>query len=63
MSISLPWSTGDTAILILIAVFAGISAAAMTIVAFRSITDLPPEDRSWLDRPPAFIRVLWWPTR
>jgi tight adherence protein C len=27
----------------------------------RAITDVPPEDRTYLDRPPPVFRALWWP--
>ena len=42
---------------------AGLSAALFGTVFVRAVLAVPPEDRSWLDRPPAFIRMLWWPSR
>lgn len=42
---------------------AGLSAVLFGTVFVRAVLAVPPEDRSWLDRPPAFIRMLWWPSR
>lgn len=47
----------------LVALLTGLGAAGLAMVLVRSVADLPPEDRTWLDRPPRFMRVLWWPTR
>lgn len=46
-----------------IGLLAGSSAALLVWLSSRAIVSVPPEDRSWLDRPPAFIRLVWWPTR
>lgn len=42
---------------------AGLSAALFGAFVVRAVLAVPAEDRSWLDRPPAFIRMLWWPSR
>lgn len=46
----------------LIGGLAGAAAALLTWVGMRAIVAVPREDRTWRDRPPAFIRWLWWPT-
>ncbi|MER2555126.1 MAG: type II secretion system F family protein [Thauera sp.] len=47
----------------LVALLAGLGAAGLALVLACSVAGLPPEDRTWLDRPPRFLRALWWPTR
>lgn len=56
-------NTGLPSELIAIGLLAGWSGALCAWLLSRAIFELPPEDRRWLDRPPAFIRLLWWPTR
>ncbi|MFU2486776.1 type II secretion system F family protein [Thauera sp. WH-1] len=59
---SLP-APADTASIMLVALLAGTSAAALAAVLAHSLITLPQEDRTWLDRPPRFMHALWWPTR
>ena len=47
---------------VLIAGLVGAAAALLAWVGMRAIVAVPREDRTWRDRPPAFIRGLWWPT-
>jgi tight adherence protein C len=42
---------------------AGLSTALFGAFVVRAVLAVPAEDRSWLDHPPAFIRMLWWPSR
>ena len=49
--------------ILLSALFIGVSAALLGAFIVHAVLAVPPEDRSWLDRPPAFIRWLWWPSR
>ncbi|TAH48610.1 MAG: type II secretion system F family protein [Betaproteobacteria bacterium] len=46
-----------------IGLLVGASVALVLWVALRAIADVPAEDRTWRDRPPSFIRCVWWPTR
>lgn len=48
---------------LIIALLAGLSAAALAGLLAHSASSVPTEDRTWLDQPPGFIRALWWPTR
>ena len=48
---------------LIIALLAGLGAAALAGLLAHSASNVPAEDRTWLDQPPAFIRALWWPTR
>lgn len=50
-------------ILLAIGLLAGASTALLLWVVLRAIADVPTEDRTWRDRPPMFIRCVWWPTR
>lgn len=50
-------------LVVLIGLCAGLCAASVAWALSRSVIELPAEDRTWLDRPPALFRVLWWPTR
>ncbi|NLF53650.1 MAG: type II secretion system F family protein [Thauera phenolivorans] len=52
-----------SAVLALSALAIGLCVALVALVVARAIAAIPPEDRSWLDRPPAFVHWLWWPTR
>lgn len=54
---------GDSAIVAVIGLATGLGTGLIAWLMARSITSLPPEDRTWLDRPPALVRVVWWPTR
>jgi tight adherence protein C len=41
----------------------GLSITGIVFWLIRAIDDVPPEDRSWRDKPPLAFRVLWWPLR
>ncbi len=53
----------DSAIVVVVGLAAGLSTGMVAWLLTRSIANLPPEDRTWLDRPPALVRFVWWPTR
>ena len=46
-----------------VALLAGLGSAGIVAALARSISAVQPEDRTWLDTPPRFVRLLWWPTR
>ena len=50
-------------VLALSALSIGLCVALVALLTARAIAAIPPEDRSWLDRRPAFVGWLWWPTR
>jgi tight adherence protein C len=41
----------------------GLSIAGIVLWLMRAIDNVPPEDRSWRDKPPLALRLLWWPLR
>ena len=41
----------------------GVSASALSWWLASVIGAVPPEDRSWRDRPPTGFRIVWWPVR
>ena len=41
----------------------GISAAGIAWWLGKILDDVPPEDRSYRDRPPLAFRLVWWPIR
>jgi tight adherence protein C len=41
----------------------GLSLAMIAWWLMRAIDDVPPEDRSYADKPPAMFRLMWWPLR
>ncbi len=51
------------AVVAMVGLATGLCTAIVTWLLSHSIARLPPEDRTWLDRPPALVRVVWWPTR
>src|SRR5690606_7823135 len=46
-----------------VALLAGLGSAGIVAALARSVSAVRPEDRTWLDTPPRFLRLLWWPTR
>ena len=46
-----------------VALLAGLGSAGIIAALARSVASVQPEDRTWLDAPPRFVRMLWWPTR
>ncbi|HJV74257.1 MAG TPA: type II secretion system F family protein [Noviherbaspirillum sp.] len=47
----------------LVALALGVSFAAFTWIASRALSDVPEEDRMYLDPPPVGFRLVWWPIR
>lgn len=39
----------------------GLATSLLILLCWRSMRDLPDEDRSWHDPPPPAFRILWWP--
>src|SRR5689334_15968119 len=39
----------------------GVSAAGLAYWLVSAISAVPPEDRTWRDRPPLTFRLVWWP--
>lgn len=52
--------SGNTT-LILIALMFGACGALLAYWVSQRIVEVPPEDRTYRDRPPPLMRVLWWP--
>ena len=46
-----------------VALLAGLGSAGIVAALARSVSAVRPEDRTWLDTPPRFLRLLGWPTR
>ena len=44
-----------------VALLAGLGSAGIVTALARSVGAVQPEDRTWLDTPPRFLRLLWWP--
>jgi tight adherence protein C len=41
----------------------GLSIAGLAYLLANAIDAVPPEDRSYRDRPPTFFRLFWWPVQ
>lgn len=54
-------SMSPMVVLWLIALAGGLSAALAGLLLSRLIAEVPAEDRSYRDRPPAVFRIAWWP--
>ncbi len=63
MNSAVPWIAGISPTAALVGVLAGLGAASVAWLLGRSMVELPVEDRTWLDRPPLLLRLMWWPTR
>jgi tight adherence protein C len=53
----------QTLVIVLVALGAATSTALVAYLVTKSIVDVPEEDRTYLDRPPMFFRILWWPVQ
>jgi tight adherence protein C len=41
----------------------GLSVGYIVLHLIRAVDDVPPDDRTWRDKPPIGFRIVWWPTR
>ncbi|HEU4458262.1 MAG TPA: type II secretion system F family protein [Methylibium sp.] len=50
-----------TALPLVLALVLGTAAALLAAWFGQRVAEVPPEDRTWRDRPPRAMRLVWWP--